>query len=211
MCPKCHSNVATMTYDGREQVLCDYLNEGGFQEGLDVLPLLLEEGYLRTYPNERKPRAFLEFCRQGDVEAIVELLRIRSEGERDYDDEDHEEDARMTGDEENAASSDPDMTTAEILRYQDPIGGMYSGLHLAIVHQRMEVTWLLLLLASTLDLRSFPSEVHWKAEQLGLARENQSGLIDIRALQDTDGFTAKQCAGRSLEHQFDQSLLTAVV
>src|SRR5690242_17088937 len=57
------------------------------QTDLDILPLLTEESYLKAYPEDRKCRAFLEFCREGDYKAIVEMLQDDEIGEDDDGDE----------------------------------------------------------------------------------------------------------------------------
>lgn len=167
-CSNCEKMVATCKEPVDQKVLCNITNEGGLQEGVDILPLLVEESYLRTFPEERRPRAFLEFCAEGDFEAIVNLL----------DDD---------GEESTENKIDP-------LRYQDPIGLPRSGLHIAIKHERIEVVWLLLLLASTLPKSQFPSEVLRAADRLQLSREDQSGKVDIRTLKDGEGMTAAQLA-----------------
>jgi hypothetical protein len=156
--------------DGNQQVLCDLHNEGGLQEHLDILPLLTEESYLKAYPEERKARAFLEFCREGDVQAIVNMLQP------DSDDEE--------------AEGQP----IDILRYQDPIGDMQSGLHAAVAGSSREVAWLLLLLASNYDLLQFPAEVFQEASALGIMREEQDGKVDIRTMKDSEGRTAEDLA-----------------
>ncbi len=163
----------TITPSGEQQLLCNLKNEGGLQERLDILPILTEESYLKAYPEERRCRAFLEFCGEGDVEAIVDLLN----------DDDGEED------EEKGAGHGID-----VLRYQDQLGSMGSGLHVAVQNQRMEVAWLLLLLASTLQIDQFPADVLQAAQNLGIHREDQSGQIDIRSLQDSQGMTAEERA-----------------
>lgn len=153
--------------------MCNIKNEGGLQEGVDILPLLVEESYLRAFPEERRPRAFLEFCAEGDIEAIVALL----------DDDDD-------GDGEDVTENRIDP-----LRYQDPINLLSSGLHIAIAHGRIEVAWLLLLLATTLPMSQFPSEVLQAADRLQLSRRDQSGKVDIRTLKDGEGMTPAQRAG----------------
>lgn len=152
-------------------MLCNITNEGGFQENLDILPLLAEEAYLKAYPEERRCRAFLEFYREGDIEAIASV--VKDEGDED----------------DNAPT-----TKHDILRYRDPMGGMSSGLHIAIQAQQDRVVWMLLLLASNLSLDLFPPEVHQGAEQLELVRENQAGKEDIRSLRDAEGRRAEQLA-----------------
>lgn len=138
---------------------------------MDILPLLTEEAYLKAYPEERRCRAFLEFCREGDIEAIANVVK----------DEEDEDDDTLT-------------TSYDILRYQDPMGGMSSGLHIAIQAQQEQVVWMLLLLGSNLGLDLFPQEVHQGAEQLEVVRENQAGKDDIRSLRDAEGRTAEQLA-----------------
>ncbi|EON63802.1 hypothetical protein W97_03030 [Coniosporium apollinis CBS 100218] len=171
-CPNCGTNLATPSPSGGEQVLCTLKNEGGLQENLDILPLLTEESYLRAYPEERKCRAFLEFCREGEVQAIVAMLQ---------DDEDEEE---------TMQEGEP----IDVLRYQDPIGDMQSGLHAAVAGGSREVAWLLLLLASELDLQQFPAPVFQEAGAMGLMREDQTGKVDIRSLKDAQGRTAEDLA-----------------
>ncbi|KAL9128418.1 MAG: hypothetical protein Q9217_002909 [Psora testacea] len=116
---------------------------------------------------------------EGHVEAIVDLLN---------NDEEEEED--NTG-------NVYEVEKVDVLRYQDQIRTMNSGLHIAIHNQRSEVAWLLLLLASNLDHSLFPAEVLLAAEHLGLNREDQSGNVDIRTLQDAGGMTAEQRAAET--------------
>lgn len=163
-----------------QQLLCTLHNEGGLQEDLDILPLLTEEAYLKTYPEERKSRAFLEFCREGDLQAIVGMIK-------DDDDEDL--------DEENALRDESgNKKEVDMLRYQDPLGDMQSALHAAVAAGSREVAWLLLLLASDLDLQAFPPEVFQEASALDIMRENQAGKVDIRTLKDSQGRTAVETA-----------------
>ena len=176
-CPRCGRNLTTSSPSGEQRLLCNLKNEGGLQEGLDILPILTEESYLKAYPEERKCRAFLEFCGENDVEAIVELLNDDGEDEEDED--------------ENSQSA---AHRPDILRYQDQIGSMGSGLHIAVQNQKTEVAWLLLLLASTLKMDEFPAAVLQAAQELGIRREDQSGKVDIRSLKDSQGMTAEQRA-----------------
>ena len=166
-CPNCHENLTRISATGEQQILCTLKNEGGLQEGLDILPLLTEETYLRAYPEERKSQAFLNFCGDGDIEAIVDLLN------------DEHEDVQ---------------SQIAILLYQDQIRTMKSGLHVAIQNQKIEVAWLLLLLASSLDPSDFPAEVIRAAEAMGVQRQNLDGKADIRTLEDGEGKTAEQGA-----------------
>lgn len=176
-CPNCRRNLITTTPSGEQQLLCNLNNEGGLQEGIDMLPILTEEGYLKAYPEERRCRAFLEFCGEGDVEAIVDLLNDGDDGEQE-----EESPGRGTS------------QSIDVMRYQDSLRSMGSGLHVAVQNQRMEVAWLLLLLASTLEMDQFPAAVLQGAQDLGIQREDQSGKIDIRSLRDSHGMTAEQRA-----------------
>lgn len=81
-----------------------------------------------------------------------------------------------------------------ILRYQDSIGSMDSGLHIAVANGKVEVVWLLLFLASTLELSHFPPEVLQAAEQFGLSRGKWNDQVDIRSLKDSGGLTVSQRA-----------------
>jgi hypothetical protein len=159
-----------------QELRCNLNNEGGLQEDLDILPLLKEEQYLKAYPEERKARAFLEFCRVGDLSAVIELLKSG-------DEEDEEEEEMQTHE-----------RGADILTYQDPIGDMQSGLHAAVQAGSREVAWLLLLLASNLEFQQFPAMVFQEAEQAGIMREDTEGRVDIRTLRDADGRTAEDLA-----------------
>ncbi len=173
-CPNCGKNLIKTTSVGEQQLLCNLNNEGGLQQGLDILPILTEESYLKAYPEERKCRAFLEFCREGDIEAILELLG-HSE---------HEEDVEDVGSGHNV----------DVLRYQDQIGSMESGLHLAVQSQRVEVAWLLLFMTSNFGLKHFPQEVLRALQSSELQREDQTSRTDIRQLRDAEGNTAEQRA-----------------
>jgi len=159
-------------------------NEGGFQENLDILPLLTEESYLRAYPEDRICRAFLELCREGDIKAVVDLLKsCDEEDDEDEDDEDMD-------DEPPVAKKSVD----KILRYQDPIGDMQSGLHGAVAGGSREIAWLLLLLASQYPELEMPALVFQEASSLGIMRTEQADKIDIRSLRDSQGRTAEQLA-----------------
>ncbi len=170
-CPKCSSSLISTSSTNEQQLLCTLRNEGGIQENLDILPLLTEEGYLNAFPNERKCRAFLEFCREGDIEAIVDLLQ----------------------DDENQSSDGADQPV-DVLSYQDPIGGMHSGLHIAILTQQVEVAWLLLLLGSRMPLEQFPVKVLEAAEELGIMRDDMASKTDIRSLRDDEDRTCSDLA-----------------
>lgn len=170
--------------------MCNIKNEGGYQAGLDILPLLTEECYLKTFPDERRARAFLEFCREGDIEAIVGLL-----GDEDADeDEDEECEDNEKYEETEKDEEETKENRIDVLRYQDSTSLMESALHIAIRHGRIEVAWLLLLLASTLPISEFPPEVLQAAEQLHISREERCGKVDIRTLKNEEGMTAAELA-----------------
>ena len=171
-CPKCGANISTLSRTGQEQVSCNLNNEGGLQEGLDIMPLLVEASYLKTYPEERKARAFVEFAGEGDVISMLDMLRV------DEDDEEEEEEEQ----------------NIDLLRYQDPIGEMSSALHAAVNNNNVMVAWLLLWLASTLDTARFPQDISAQAQELELSRDSAIGKVDIRSLRDSEGMTAKQRA-----------------
>lgn len=121
-CPNCGSNVTNTSMTGTQQVLCNLDNEGGLQEGLNIMPLLVEAAYLKTYPEERKCRAFLEFAAEGDAISMVELLKSNEAEE----------------------SEQPAISNDDILRYQDPIGDMGSALHTAVANDSHIAAWLIL-------------------------------------------------------------------
>lgn len=178
-CPSCSRNILSHNASEEEQIRCNVNNEGGLQQGFDILPILKEESYLKTFPEERKARAFLEFCAEGDVGAILDLVN----GEDD-------EDSKMTGTGEGAAKP------IDVLRYQDPLGSLGTGLHVAIQNEQEEVVWLLLFLATSLEPNRFPSDVTQAAETLGAVRQSHTGKVDIRVLQDSQHRTAEELARR---------------
>jgi len=153
------------------QVITRYHNEGGIQENLDILPLITEEAYLDANPAARPARAFMTMCGEGDVTGVVELLKALEE-----------------------EPDEGDMSPAELLRFQDPLDGMKTGLHVAIERSQQEAAWLLLWLASPLQTHTFPDEVVQAAESLEAGRETARG-VDVRSLRDEQGRTAEDVAG----------------
>ncbi|KAL9028215.1 MAG: hypothetical protein Q9196_003387 [Gyalolechia fulgens] len=178
-CPSCSSNLLSHTSSGTEQILCNVNNEGGLQGGLDILPILKEETYLKAFPEERKCRAFLEFCAEGDVGAVLDLINGQ---------EDEDEDLSANGNDEGSAKP------IDVLRYQDPLGSMSTGLHVAVANGHEEVAWLLLLLASSLEAKYFPEDVLRCAETRGARREERTGKVDIRIIEDATHGTAENLA-----------------
>ncbi|KAI0521752.1 hypothetical protein F5B22DRAFT_500520 [Xylaria bambusicola] len=153
-------------------ILTRYVNEGGVQEDLDILPAITEEAYLEANPQARPARAFHVMCSEGDVDGIVDLLRDIEQGDGD----------------------EPVLTPAQLIRYQDPLANMKSGLHLAIEQGREEVVWLLLWLASPLRTDAFPGPLREIAQAMGLQRPVTPPSDDIRALQDDRGRAAETIA-----------------
>ncbi|KAI0110849.1 hypothetical protein GGR51DRAFT_80644 [Nemania sp. FL0031] len=182
-CPSCQSPLAENSAGpsatnpfaqptSGASILTRYINEGGIQEGLDILPAITEEAYLEANPQARPARAFHVMCGEGDVDGIVDLLR-------DIDQDDGEE---------------PALSPAQLIRYQDPLANMKSGLHLAIEQEREEVVWLLLWIASPLRTDAFPRPLREIAQAMGLQRPDTPPSDDIRALEDDRGRTAEAIA-----------------
>jgi hypothetical protein len=137
---------------------------------LDILPLITEEAYLEANPSARPARAFMHMCSQGDLGGIFDLLQTVEE---DY--EDGEQDS---------------ISPADLLRYQDPLDGMKSALHLVIENSKQEIVWLLLWLASTVPEDKFPEEAIHVAESVNASRQFAASGVDIRSLRNAQGQTA---------------------
>ncbi|EXJ89589.1 hypothetical protein A1O3_02656 [Capronia epimyces CBS 606.96] len=168
-CPNCSKEISSLSPSQTQQVLVTLRNEGGVQEGYDILPAATEEAYLRAYPEERKGHAFLEFCREGDIDAIIHMIKD--------DDEDQEEDEQ-------------EDEHTDLLRYRGTFEGIEgSGLHVAIRYQQQEVAWLLLALGSQLEWDKFPAAVLEAMPGMGLRKEERNGEPDIRTLEDSEGRT----------------------
>lgn len=152
------------------RILTRYLNEGGLQENLDILPLITEEAYLDANPAARPARALMTLCEEGDIGGIIELLK--------------------------AIEEDPDegdMSPSELLRFQDPLDGGKSALHVAIEKNQVEVVWLLLWLTSGVPTQAFPREFQQAAASMEVGRETSEGT-DIRGIQDENHRTGNEVA-----------------
>ncbi|KAI0186791.1 hypothetical protein EV127DRAFT_166701 [Xylaria flabelliformis] len=182
-CPSCQSTLAensagpSVTNSFRQAtpgvaIPTRYTNEGGVQEGLDILPAITEEAYLEANPEARPARAFHVMCSEGDVDGIVDLLR----------------------DIEQGSGEEPGLTPAQLIRYQDPLANMKSGLHLAIEQEKEEVVWLLLWIASPLRTDAFPGPLREIAQAMGIQRPVTPPSDDIRALKDDRGRAAETIA-----------------
>lgn len=171
-CPNCSKDISSLSPDASQQVLVTLRNEGGIQERYDILPAATEEAYLRAYPEERRGHAYLEFCREADLDAIIHMIK-----DEDEDEEDQEE------------------GMADILRYRGTFEGIEgSGLHVAVRYNQQEVAWLLLALGSQLQWEKFPSVVLQAMQSLELRKEDRNGQPDIRTLVDSEGRTAADLA-----------------
>ncbi|KAI0151270.1 hypothetical protein BJ166DRAFT_386676 [Pestalotiopsis sp. NC0098] len=192
-CPACHGQLASnpagpsvtnqfLHTSSGAKILTRYNNEGGLQEDLDILPEITEEAYLEANPEARPARAFHVMCSEGDVGGIVELLRAL--------DRDHQQGAGSS----SAEDEEPSMDPMQLLRYQDPLNGSKSGLHLAVEKGQEEIVWLLLWLASPLSAEVFPPAAVEAAHAMGLQRPATAPANDIRLLQDESGRTAESVA-----------------
>lgn len=169
-CPNCSRNISSLSSTGQQQVLCVVRNEGGEQSNYDILPSATEEAYLRAYPEERRAHAFLEFCREGDIDAIVHLVK--------------DEEADDAGEDE-----------IDVLRYTGTFEGIEgSGLHVAVRYNQQEVAWLMLALASNLEWSAFPSPLLQAMEGFGLSQRDRKPGQDIRSVQDSEGRTSSVVA-----------------
>ena len=164
-CPNCSKDVASRSPNGETRVLCNVKNEGGIQEKYDILPSAKEEAYLRTFPEERTGYAFLTFCRDGDIDAIVHLLR-----DTEKDDAEEEDDK------------------VDLLRYTGSFEGIDgTGLHVAISNQQQHVAWLMLVLGSNLAWEKIPKEIMQGMDTYGLSKHDTKAGPDIRTIKDSEG------------------------
>jgi len=162
---------------GEQQVLVTVRSEGGTQKDFDILPSATEEAYLRTYPEERKGHAYLEFCREGDMDAILHMIKDQEE-----------DDAEEEGDQ------------LDVLRYKGTFEGIDgTGLHVALRYNHVEIAWLSLALGSNLPWDKFPAPVLQAMEQLGLSKDSRQDGTDVRTLEDSQERTplalAKELGG----------------
>lgn len=131
--------------------------------------MLTEEAYLETHPDERRNRAFLTMCSEGDVLGAVELLKdAASEGEN----------------------------VRAIVLYRDALAKGKSALQIALEKKHEEAVWLLLYLASPrLPLEAFPDEAVAAAQSMGVDRMPPGdGGEDIVSLRDDEGRSAEDYA-----------------
>ena len=171
-CPNCSKEISSLSTQGHQQVLCTVRSEGGEEKNFDILPAATEEAYLRTYPEERRGHAYLQFCREGDIDAIVQLMR--------------------DADEADAEEEEDDLDIVAYSGRTEELSG--TGLHVAVRYGREEVAWLLLAVASTLDWSKFPSAVLQAMNDLQLSKKDRRSNGDIRSQKDANGETAEDVA-----------------
>ncbi|KAL1903305.1 hypothetical protein Sste5346_000590 [Sporothrix stenoceras] len=199
-CPSCGQNVASSSQVGAgssssaaaasetHQILTRYINESGLQEGYDIYSDIAEEAYYSTYPQFLRARPFLAMCSEGHVEGIIELCQEADTEEEDGDDDDEMED--------DDGPSVPAVRSAALLRYQDPLNQMATGLHVAIANDQINVAYLLLYLSSHLPMDQFPPDLLQFAAQIGRPEQAILENADIRSLQTAQGETAEVLALR---------------
>ena len=168
------------------RVLTRYINEGGLQESLDILPLIVEEAYLDANPAARPARAFMTLCAEGDIGGIIELLKAIEED-----------------------SDEGDLSPGELLRFQDPLDNGKCGLHVAIQKNQLEVVWLMLWLASGVSTQDFPREFQQAAASMEVGRETANGP-DVRGFRDEDHQNAMELA-RGMGDTWTSLLQTGVL
>lgn len=171
-CPACGLPISArpMGNSLRPRILTKYHNEGGLQNNLDISQHIIEEAFLTDNPSARAARAFVLLCEEGDFEGVLDLLTTL-----------HEE------------STQDAMSAQDVVRWQDPLNGGKTGLHVAVEKGKMEVVWLLLWMASNLEEARFPTEFRQAVAVLNLGRELQDGT-DVRLTKDEQERTANDLA-----------------
>ncbi|OAA72773.1 hypothetical protein LEL_08557 [Akanthomyces lecanii RCEF 1005] len=175
-CPSCGQDISSAAASAASShssetpaILVRYTNEGGTQDGLDILSSMTEEAYLESHPEAAPARAFHVMCAEGDIDGLVELVY-------------------------HSGDQVPDV--GGMIRYQDPLSGMKSGLHLAVENRQERVAWLLLWLSSSLPSDVFPLEARQSVESMGLGRFDVDTTTDVRSLLDSEGRTPSALAAQ---------------
>ncbi|CAN8106392.1 unnamed protein product [Discula destructiva] len=188
-CPSCDAHLVTNTPgpsvtnpifhtpQPTPAIPCRYESDGGVEPAYDILPVLTEEAYLETHPAERRPRAFLTLCGEGDVLGAVELLQDAATDEQD---------------------GGPDAVRAIVLS-RDALAGGRSALQIALERRQESAVWLLLYLASPrMPTEAFPDEAIAAAMGMGVDRMPAGGAggaeEDIVSLRDAEGRSAEDYA-----------------
>lgn len=175
-CPSCDAHLVSNnagpsvtnpifhTSQNPTAILCRYSSDGGVEENYNILPVLTEEAYLENHPAERRSRAFLTMCAEGDVLGAVDLLK-------------------------DAASEGDDVKN--IVLYRDTLAGGKSALQIALEKTQEEAVWLLLYLASPrMPTEAFPDEALAAAMSMDVDRMPAGGAQDITELRDDEGHSA---------------------
>ena len=175
--PPSTSTTTTTTTTSTTPILTRYINEGGVQENLDILPALREEAYLSANPGARPARALHTLAAEGDVQGMVELL-AEADGE---------------GEGSSNSGTGARMNAARLLAWRDPLNGGRGVLHVALEAGQEEVVWLLLWLGSGAAREAFPGAVVQAAAGMGLPRrEAVPPEEDVRFVRDDRGRTAAE-------------------
>ena len=174
------------------QILTRYINESGLQEGYDIYSDIAEEAYYSTYPQFLRARPFLAMCSEGHVEGVIELCR-EADGAGD---EEAGDDDEMADDDDDDTPAVQQVSSAALLRHQDPLSQMATGLHVAIANDQVHIAYLLLYLASRLPLDQFPPELLQFAAQIERPEKDIAENVDIRSLQTAQGESAEVFALR---------------
>ncbi|PHH51678.1 hypothetical protein CFIMG_004708RA [Ceratocystis fimbriata CBS 114723] len=191
-CPACEKLLVTTKPISVEafiqappSIMAVYLNEGGLDPALDLGPLLAEEAFFSINPLARRAKALHLMAIEGDVAGLLDMVRD------------------LSSDESFATQMGP------LLRFQDPLNGGRSALHLAVGNSNEDVSWMLLWVASALGVETFPQFLVSIAHELGLGRlEITSQQEDIRSLRDSTGRTPEDIAR---EIEFAPMLLPGVL
>lgn len=172
------------------QILTRYINESGLQEGYDIYSDIAEEAYYSTYPQFLRARPFLAMCSEGHVEGIIELCQEADNEEEEEEDDDDDDKMKDDG------PAVPAVRSAALLRYQDPLSQMATGLQVAIANDQVHIAYLLLYLASRLSMDQFPPELLQFAAQIERPQQAILENADIRSLKTARGETAEVLALR---------------
>jgi len=113
----------------------------------------------------------MTLCSEGDVSGVVEILQAIGE--------DPDED---------------DMEPAELLRWNDPLDGGKTALHVAVEKGQVEVVLLLLWLGSRANESAFPQEFLDAVRRMNVPRSLVGEGEDIRALKGEDTRSAVDVA-----------------
>ncbi|CAK7205935.1 hypothetical protein SEUCBS139899_008715 [Sporothrix eucalyptigena] len=174
------------------QILTRYTNESGLQEGYDIYSDIADEAYYSTYPQFLRARPFLAMCSEGHIDGVIELCKEADGVAEEGDDEDDE----MEDDGGDDTPAVQQVRSAALLRHQDPLNQMATGLHVAIANDQIRIAYLLLYLASRLPLDQFPPELLQFAAQIQRPEQDIAENVDIRSLQTAQGETVEVFAQR---------------